>query len=41
MSRPASDENGRTGVMTQYDENGSVVGMIQLSEEELNNLLGD
>lgn len=41
LSRPASDENGRTGVMTQYDENGSVVGMIQLSEEELNNLLGD
>lgn len=41
LSRPASDENGHTGIMTQYDENGNVVGMIQLSEDRLNQLLGD
>lgn len=40
FSRPASDQNGYTGVMTQYDENGMVVGIIQLSEEELNEILG-
>lgn len=41
LSRPASDKNGHTGIMTQYDENGNVVGMIQLSEDQLNQLLGD
>ena len=40
FSRPASDQNGYTGVMTQYDENGMVVGIVQLSEEELNEMLG-
>lgn len=40
FSRPASDQNGYTGVMTQYDENGVVVGIIQLSEEEVNELFG-
>lgn len=40
FSRPASDQNGYTGVMTQYDENGTVVGLVQLSEEELNELFG-
>ncbi len=41
LSRPASDENGHTGVMTQYDENGNVVGMALLSEEEMNKIFGD
>lgn len=40
FSRPASDQNGYTGVMTQYDENGTVVGLVQLSEEDLNELFG-
>lgn len=33
-SREASPENGVTGVVTEYDENGNLTGLVHLSEEE-------
>lgn len=41
FTKPASKENGYTGVMTEYDENGNVIGLIQLSKEEVNAIFGE
>lgn len=35
FSRPANEKNGFTGVSTEYDADGNVVGLVLLSEEEL------
>lgn len=35
FSRPANEKNGFTGVCTEYDADGNVVGLVLLSEEEL------
>lgn len=33
-AREASSENGTTGVVTEYDEDGNLIGLVHLSEEE-------
>ena len=32
--RPAGRRNGRTGVITQRDQNGEITGLKHLTEEE-------
>lgn len=33
-AREVSPENGTTGVVTEYDEDGNLIGLVRLSEEE-------